>query len=132
MALRNAEAVEAMDLMPGLIRRWEADHEQPARPSGRCGVRNAVLVNMTKFLRQMVQIAILGLGAWLVVRHEITGGTMIAGSILLGRALQPVELAVGGWSRFPTPAPPASVLRNSSTARGAGPWDCRCRHPRGT
>ena len=54
---------------------------------------------MTKFLRQMVQIAILGLGAWLVVRHEITGGTMIAGSILLGRALQPVELAVGGWKQ---------------------------------
>jgi ABC-type protease/lipase transport system fused ATPase/permease subunit len=95
-ALRNAEAVEAMDLMPGLIRRWEADHESQLGHQAVVAVRNAVLVNMTKFLRQMVQIAILGLGAWLVVRHEITGGTMIAGSILLGRALQPVELAVGG------------------------------------
>jgi PrtD family type I secretion system ABC transporter len=98
-ALRNAEAVEAMDLMPGLIRRWEADHESQLGHQATVAVRNAVLVNTTKFLRQMVQIAILGLGAWLVVRHEITGGTMIAGSILLGRALQPVELAVGGWKQ---------------------------------
>jgi PrtD family type I secretion system ABC transporter len=98
-ALRNAEAVEAMDLMPGLIQRWEADHESQLGHQAAVAVRSAVLVNITKFLRQMVQIAILGLGAWLVVRHEITGGTMIAGSILLGRALQPVELAVGGWKQ---------------------------------
>jgi PrtD family type I secretion system ABC transporter len=98
-ALRNAEAVEAMDLMPGLIRRWQADHEHQLRHQATVAFRGAVLVNTTKFLRQMVQIAILGLGAWLVVRHELTGGTMIAGSILLGRALQPVELAVGGWKQ---------------------------------
>jgi PrtD family type I secretion system ABC transporter len=98
-ALRNAEAVEAMDLMPGLIRRWEADHEHQLGHQATVAFRGAVLVNTTKFLRQMVQIAILGLGAWLVVRHELTGGTMIAGSILLGRALQPVELAVGGWKQ---------------------------------
>jgi PrtD family type I secretion system ABC transporter len=98
-ALRNAEAVEAMDLMPGLIRRWEADHEHQLGHQATVAFRGAVLINTTKFLRQMVQIAILGLGAWLVVRHELTGGTMIAGSILLGRALQPVELAVGGWKQ---------------------------------
>jgi PrtD family type I secretion system ABC transporter len=59
----------------------------------------ALLLDVTKFLRQMVQIAILALGAWLVVRHELSGGSMIAGSIILSRALQPVEQAISGWKQ---------------------------------
>ena len=98
-ALRNAEAVEAMDLMPGILRRWERDQSDMMENQASVARTGALLLDMTKFLRQMVQIAILALGAWLVVKHELTGGAMIAGSIILSRALQPVEQAISGWKQ---------------------------------
>src|SRR4051812_12298997 len=98
-ALRNAEAVEAMNLMPGIIRRWEKDQSVMLENQGSVARTGAMLLDLTKFIRQMVQISILALGAWLVVKHELTGGSMIAGSIILSRALQPVEQAISGWKQ---------------------------------
>src|SRR3954447_13301392 len=98
-ALRNAEVVEAMDLMPGIVRRWEKDQSAMLENQASVARTGALLLDVTKFLRQMVQIAILALGAWLVVKHEVSGGAMIAGSIILSRALQPVEQAISGWKQ---------------------------------
>jgi len=98
-ALRNAEAIEAMDLMPGIVRRWKRDHGEMLENQAAVARTMALLLNTTKFLRQMVQISVLGTGAWLVVQHELTGGAMIAGSIILSRALQPVEQAISGWKQ---------------------------------
>src|SRR3954465_13075592 len=98
-ALRNAEVVEAMDLMPGIVRRWEKDQSAMLENQASVARTGAMLLDVTKFLRQMVQIAILALGAWLVIKHELSGGSMIAGSIILSRALQPVEQAISGWKQ---------------------------------
>jgi ATP-binding cassette subfamily C protein/ATP-binding cassette subfamily C exporter for protease/lipase/ATP-binding cassette subfamily C protein EexD len=96
-ALRNAEVVHAMGMLPALLRRWHADNDRALDRHAQAGDRGAVIVGMAKFLRLFVQIAILGLGAYLVLHGELTGGGMIAGSILLSRALAPVEQAIGAW-----------------------------------
>jgi PrtD family type I secretion system ABC transporter len=96
-ALRNAEVVHAMGMLPALLRRWHADNDRALDQHTRAGDRGAVIVGMAKFLRLFIQIGILGLGAYLVLQGELTGGGMIAGSILLSRALAPVEQAIGAW-----------------------------------
>ena len=95
--LRNAEVVHAMGMLPALLRRWHADNDRALEWHAQAGDRGAVMVGVAKFLRLLVQIAILGLGAYLVLDGELTGGGMIAGSILLSRALAPVEQAIGAW-----------------------------------
>ena len=69
-ALRNAEVVDAMHLLPGLARRWGRDHSHALDAQDRAHRRGAVLLNITKFVRQLVQVALLGAGAWLVVRLD--------------------------------------------------------------
>ncbi|WP_377810333.1 type I secretion system permease/ATPase [Azospirillum sp. A29] len=95
--LRNAEVVDAMHLLPGLASRWGRDHSHALDAQDRAHRRGAVLLNITKFVRQLVQVALLGTGAWLVVRHEMGAGSMMASSLVVGRALSPVEQAIGGW-----------------------------------
>jgi ATP-binding cassette subfamily C protein len=62
--------------------------------------RAGFIVAATKFFRMFMQTAILGVGAYLVIQRELSPGGMIAGSILIGRAMQPIEVAVGSWKGF--------------------------------
>jgi len=96
-ALRNAEVVQAMGMLPALLERWQGDHERVLDHQARAGDRTAWIYGLSKFVRLFVQVAILGLGAYLVLEGALTGGGMIAASILLGRALAPVEQAIGAW-----------------------------------
>jgi ATP-binding cassette subfamily C protein/ATP-binding cassette subfamily C exporter for protease/lipase/ATP-binding cassette subfamily C protein EexD len=96
-AVRNAEVVQAMGMLPALLRGWHSDNDQVLGQHALAGDRGAVIVGIAKFLRLFVQIGMLGLGAYLVLQGELTGGGMIAGSILLSRALAPVEQAIGAW-----------------------------------
>jgi PrtD family type I secretion system ABC transporter len=98
--LRNADAIAAMGMLPALRRRWLALHERgiafQAVASDRAGTVSAVV----KFVRPVLQVALLGCGAALAVQQVISPGVMIAASIVMGRALAPVELAIGGWRGF--------------------------------
>ena len=96
-AVRNAEAVQAMGMRADFVRRWSEVNEQALALQVQAGDRNAILVGFSKFLRLFVQILILGCGAWLALRGELSSGGMIAGSILLGRALAPLEQAITAW-----------------------------------
>jgi PrtD family type I secretion system ABC transporter len=106
MSLRNAEVVQAMGMMPGLLKRWGRDRTLVLERQSFASDRAATTTSIIRFLRLAMQSVILGLGAYLVIEHVTTVGSMFAASILLGRALQPVEQIVGSW-------------RNLTSARGA-------------
>ena len=99
-ALRNAEVVQAMGMLPAVLERSQGDREQVLDHQLRASDRTGWIYGTSKFVRLFVQVAILGLGAYLVLQSALTGGGMIAASILLGRALAPVEQAIGAWKSF--------------------------------
>jgi len=95
--LRNAEAVVAMGMTRAALTGWQSRcdsqhqaQESLARTSSRLGA-------LARISRQALQAMALAFGAWLVIGREASPGIMIAATILLGRALQPVELLIGGW-----------------------------------
>ena len=96
-AVRNADVIEAMGMMPNVVRRWSRDNTTMLALQARASERSGGITAASRFIRLILQIAMLGVGAWLVIHDEITPGAMIAGSILLGRALAPVEQAIGSW-----------------------------------
>jgi ATP-binding cassette, subfamily C, bacterial len=97
---RNTEVVQAMGMVDALIGRWSRHHSQVLALQARASDRAGAIVAFTKFFRMLLQTMILGVGAYLAVKHEISAGMMIAASILIGRALQPIELAVANWKGF--------------------------------
>jgi len=99
-ALKNAEALKAMGMLPGFLARWAERNTETLAAQLDAGERGAVMMGLSKFLRLAVQILILALGAFLVLKGELTSGGMIAASIILGRALAPVEQSIGAWKSF--------------------------------
>ncbi|MEP9348833.1 type I secretion system permease/ATPase [Xanthobacter sp. KR7-225] len=98
-SLRNAEVLKAMGMSGALGRRWRALRGQAAAFQDAAGQRGALLLGLTKFNRALVQSAVVGLGAYLAIMREISPGMIIAGSILVGRTIQPIELAVSNWKQ---------------------------------
>ncbi|MBL8689879.1 MAG: type I secretion system permease/ATPase [Rhodospirillaceae bacterium] len=99
-SLRSSEAVHAMGMMPGIIDRWLERRDRVLAAQARASDRAGFLMSATKFVRMLLQSAILGLGAYLAILNVITPGAMIAASIIMARALAPVEMAVGQWRQF--------------------------------
>lgn len=97
MSLRNTEVVRAMGMTAGLLKRWSRDRNRMLERQVTASDRAATMQSMIRFLRLSMQSLILGLGAYLVIERLTTAGAMFAASILLGRALQPVEQIVGSW-----------------------------------
>ncbi|OLO05016.1 MULTISPECIES: type I secretion system permease/ATPase [Salinicola] len=98
--LRNAEVLQAMGMLPNLLARWRGKHHDYLVHQSHASDRAGALSNVSKTLRVMFQSLILGLGAFLVIEGSLTGGMMIAGSILMGRALAPIDQMIGGWKGF--------------------------------
>jgi len=102
VSLRNVEAIEAMGMVPAMLRRWQGRRAKMLQLQSLASDRAGVITALSKFTRVVLQIAILGFGAYLVIHDHITAGLMIAASIMMGRALAPVEIAVGSWKHFLT------------------------------
>ena len=100
VALRNADALIAMGMVTSFLKRWRQGARDAALWQRTASDRNATVYGFSKSMRMFVQIAVLGLGAMLVLQNELTAGSIIAASILLGRALGPLEVLIGGWRSF--------------------------------
>ena len=98
--LRNAEVIESMGMLNTLMERWGMRQKKVLELQSIASDKGGIISSMSKTFRLLVQSLILGVGAYLAVKQEITPGLMIAGSILLGRALAPIDLMIGSWKGF--------------------------------
>ena len=94
---RNAEVIAALGMLPDVTARWTWLNDAVLREQVRASAVSSRFSSLTKLARQMIQIAMLAGGAFLVIDQQVTAGIMIASTILLGRALAPVELLVASW-----------------------------------
>lgn len=96
-SLRNAEVLQALGMTQRLLARWRALQGRIAALQTSASRSTVAFTTATKTVRQAIQILMLALGAYLVLNQQASAGVMIATSILLGRAVQPVEQVVGSW-----------------------------------
>ena len=98
--LRNAEVIEALGMLSALRRRWLVLHRQHLQLQAQASDRAGLIAGLTKFVRLSMQSLALGYGALLVLEGRMTAGGMIAASILVSRALAPVEQLIGNWKQI--------------------------------
>jgi len=99
-AVRNADVIAAMGMLPALVKRWRDGAEKALVLQTVASDMGGIVTSGAKFVRLLLQVAVLGVGAYYVIAHEITGGAMIAASIIMGRALAPVEQLIAAWRSF--------------------------------
>lgn len=98
-SIRHSEAIQAMGMMNNLIRIWKGKNQEALAVQFKANEKNTILVTLSKFIRMNLQLLMLGVGGYYVLQNVLTGGAMIAASILSARALAPVEQAIGMWKQ---------------------------------
>lgn len=98
--LRNAEVIEALGMLPNIKGRWFSLHQRFLKSQRIASERASRISSITKFVRLSLQSLVLGLGGWLAIDGHITPGMMIAGSILMGRTLAPIEQVINVWKSW--------------------------------
>lgn len=98
--LRNAEVIESMGMLETLMERWWNRQKNVLMLQSRASDKGAMISTLSRSFRILVQSLILGLGAYLAVDHQVGAGLVFAGSVLLGRALAPIDLIIGSWKGF--------------------------------
>ena len=99
-ALRNGEVVRGLGMGDIVLDRWSGAQSHVVAAHATLVERGAAMHALTKFARLTVQTALLCVGAWLAIDREISPGAMMAASIIMGRALAPIEQMVGQWKRI--------------------------------
>jgi len=98
--LRNAEVIESMGMLETLMNRWAKRQRQIMLLQSEASDKGGIVTTISKTFRTWSQSIMLGIGAYLVVTHEINPGLLMAGSLLLGRALAPIDQMIGSWKGF--------------------------------
>jgi len=96
-SFRNAEAIRGLGMGAAVRTAWYSTHGDAVCDSAKAAERGGSLLAISKFVRMTVQVVIMGVGAYLAIRQEISGGVLFAASLIVGRALAPVETAVSQW-----------------------------------
>ena len=99
---RNAEVIEVMGMKKNIIASWQNMNQDMQKTQNLVTKRQSIFMEITKFFRLIIQISVTALGAYLVIQGQITSGTIIASSSLVGRALAPFEAAINSWKGFVT------------------------------
>lgn len=94
----DAETVQALGMTQASFDRWQKLRQATLATSVAVGDQIGLFGTLSRSFRMFLQSAMLGLGAWLVLKDQLSAGAMIAGSILLGRALAPIEQAIAQWA----------------------------------
>ncbi|WP_231106673.1 type I secretion system permease/ATPase [Anaplasma phagocytophilum] len=97
VASRNAEVVEAMGMIKHIVTEWSKRNDQNRSLQVKAQGRSNAILGVTRFTRSVLQIAVIGVGAWLAIHGHKTAGGIIASSILMGRALAPFEASINTW-----------------------------------
>lgn len=95
--MRNAEVIDSLGMGPQMAERWSAQLGKELTLQERIGRRSAGVMTATRFTRAILQVVLYSAGALLVLGYEITGGAMMAGSIIVSRLLAPVEAMLTHW-----------------------------------
>ncbi|WP_119419143.1 type I secretion system permease/ATPase [Desertibaculum subflavum] len=130
-AIRNADAMLAMGLLPSFLRRWSAASDGALAHLLCAGHRSALLGAVAKAVRLGLQVATLGLGAYLAVRAELSPGAMVAASIIVARAVAPLEQSIVAWRSIVTGQAAWSRVCQLLNAAGNGPERMRLPRPAG-
>lgn len=128
---RNAESVVAMGMLDKVENHWACMRDKALSASQAASERNSVISAFTKSIRMIVQSGILALGAYLAIFQEISPGTMIAASILAGRALAPIDAAVGNWKGFVRCRQSYARLKKIMSRMGSGASQVQLPEPKG-
>lgn len=98
--LRNAEVIESMGMLETLMNRWAKRQRRIMLMQSEASDKGGIVSTISKTFRTWSQSIMLAIGAYLVVTHEINPGLLMAGSLLLGRALAPIDQMIGSWKGF--------------------------------
>ncbi len=99
-ASNNAEAIESMGMMENVLASWRRFHQESGYHQSVGTRRGTLIQSVSRFIRMGIQIGVTAVGGYLVLQHQMTVGGMIAGSILVGRALAPFEGAISIWKSW--------------------------------
>jgi PrtD family type I secretion system ABC transporter len=99
-SIRNAEIIHALGMKPTMLAHWQTLTNRALGHLKLAQDHSHSMVATTKAVRTLIQVAMLGVGAWLVVAQNLSPGIMIAGTIIVARAIGPVETAISGWKSF--------------------------------
>lgn len=98
--VRNSEVIDAMGMSRNTVNHWAQRYVAETEAVDKTQIFSSNVVAITKFVRNAVQVALLGFGALLVLDQQLTGGAMIAGSIIAARLLAPIEASMNYWKQF--------------------------------